>query len=249
MAEKKDIAGILLQLNQVLARLTDDQRQQLDGVFIDRHETETSPPPVAPPQSQVLRKQKPTKPSKQDIVVDDTPPSVALSEEQHDPNYVPVKKQNAAQNEAVLGFKPMTLAEGVSNPSQVSQKPEPVTTDTDDSDQEGESIAVACFYAASAAPLLDTFFLNLIDVLKKTTRREYHIQRSVVEEIAEPVLDTAPFIQRAQAQGADAVFFITAYSFELPVSKLYCAHLGIDQVAKRFLYVDYAVELMLHKRK
>jgi hypothetical protein len=110
-------------------------------------------------------------------------------------------------------------------------------------------LRLAVFHFKEGGGLPELFFQNFADVLQKTTKKRYYMERTIVREADLAVFDFKQAWKECGEKKVDAVFIISGESLETPAPEGLCVkNVTADQVNKRFFYVDLAVEVMLAKK-
>lgn len=138
-----------------------------------------------------------------------------------------------------------------------SQKPpptkipvSPVPAGAPEADSTNEQVfRLACFYPKGRKDVTEIFFTKLLEVLQKTTKKDYKLERAVVEEINYNALSISSLAEKCKLNKAEAAFFISESPMNVMSNEVQFFNLTLSKIEKRFVYVDFVVELMLLKKK
>jgi hypothetical protein len=110
-------------------------------------------------------------------------------------------------------------------------------------------LRIAVFHFKGGGGLPELFFQNFADVLQKTTKKRYYMEKTIVREADLAVFDFKQAWKECVEKSVDAAFVISGEPVETSSPEgLYAKNVTADQVSKRFFYVDLAVEVMLAKK-
>lgn len=137
-------------------------------------------------------------------------------------------------------------------PKQETAKPPEIQTEhaqvTPSNVAPDQLLRMAVFYYPGGGELPEAFFANFADVLQKTTKKRYYIEKTIVREADFSSFSVKQAAAECASKNVDAVFLLTKEPFEVQPEKVFVRNATAEQVKKRFFYVDLAVEVMLAKK-
>ncbi|MFH1368708.1 MAG: hypothetical protein ABII64_06255 [Elusimicrobiota bacterium] len=235
MAKDDNVGEILIELNKTLSKLTGKQLKVATVEF--------------------------KAPSKEALAAAARKDTEKQKKEAEEKQQAEEKKPEAAQPEAV---KPEPAPQKMLDPHEEKQKPaaaepakaavppakkEPVKGDIPAGVDPGQVLNILCFHPAGSPELVDVFFASLEDVLHKTTKKKFYLVKQSAEAVDYAANDLKTASIMCKDMNADAVFFISKDPVELEFTGTYIKNITVEQVKKRFFYIDLVVELVLAKKK
>ena len=113
----------------------------------------------------------------------------------------------------------------------------------------------ACFYPVNQNDVKEIFLKNLVEVIRKTTKKPFYLQR-VLELAFDPFTTNWEMVaQKCKSEQVETIFLIHPEGFNVLDLKNKFAGLGIGfqsifitQLSRKITYVDLVIELMLTRK-
>jgi hypothetical protein len=128
------------------------------------------------------------------------------------------------------------------------EEPAPADAAGTDGNDDGTTFRLACYYEPGGSDQPGVFLQNLTDIVKKTTKKQYAMTLTIRKEVDFSSVNVDELLADCRKNRIDAAFFLTDNPPDLSDRDLFCRPIAPAKVAKRFLYVDLVVELMLLKK-